>query len=100
MYIYAYTELHTYLTWEDLLKDNNFFLLKKKFRTRVLPCLHIYFFRGIFYLRTFNIKIFYFTWYIIYTMVTMVYIYICGYYIHVLFYKLGPYTHTFMHMWP
>ena len=30
MYIYAYTELHTYLTWEDLLKDNNFFLLTSK----------------------------------------------------------------------
>ena len=98
MYIYAYTELHTYLTWEDLLKDNNFFLLKKKFRTRVLPCLHIYFFRGIFYLRTFNINILFYLVYYIYHGYNG--IYICGYYIHVLFYKLGPYTHTCMHMWP
>ena len=98
MYIYAYTELHTYLTWEDLLKDNNFFLLKKKFRTRVLPCLHIhvYFFRGIFYLRTFNINILFYLVHVYYIYHGYNGIYIL--YIHVLFYKLGPYTHTCM--WP
>jgi len=49
MYIYAYTELHTYLTWEDLLKDNNFFLLEKRNSGHEFCLAFIYIFLGVFF---------------------------------------------------